>query len=578
VIPRTANVRHALANIWPSIVRPRLSRQRLIADAFLLGVCGAIAAQVFGLLLRGTTSLFLLHLAGYQAPGLPNEGGVLQQVIGRHGLWLVPVATTIGGLAVGLITQWLGPEAAGHGTDTVIRAFHWKDGALRARVPIVKLVASAITIGSGGSAGREGPIALVTAGFGSLYASLTRREGRDRRLLLVIGMAAGLSAIFRSPIGTALFAIEVLYADMQFESGALLYAMLASIVAYAVNGAISGWEPLFRVPSTIEQLHAAGDYGWFIVLGVGAGVLGTILPALFYAVRDLFLRMPVKPFLRPAIGGLLTGMLALVLPQVIGGGYGWIQEAINGQLLLGTLLVLVGAKMVALTFTVASGGSGGVFAPSLFIGAMFGGACAAVFHQPPLPFVIVGMAAVFAGAAHVPVATLMMVVEMTGGYALLVPAALAVMLSYLVQMQLSSRLKYRSIYEAQVASRADSPAHRAQHVDIALRILREQAPGYLAGVGELELLPLLRSGMPIELPGERRLIVGVLHADSPFVDTTVGASGRKLDGVGSNIIAILRGEHMLVPDADTRLEAGDRLILVVREAGIEQLRTHFDLW
>jgi CIC family chloride channel protein len=271
-------------------------------------------------------------------------------------------------------------------------------------------------------------------------------------------------------------------------------------------------------------------------------------------------------------------MLALVLPQVIGGGYGWIQEAINGQLLLGTLLVLVGAKMVALTFTVASGGSGGVFAPSLFIGAMFGGACAAVFHQPPLPFVIVGMAAVFAGAAHVPVATLMMVVEMTGGYALLVPAALAVMLSYLVQMQLSSRLKYRSIYEAQVASRADSPAHRAQHVDIALRILREQAPGYLAGVGELELLPLLRSGMPIELPGERRLIVGVLHADSPFVDTTVGASGRKLDGVGSNIIAILRGEHMLVPDADTRLEAGDRLILVVREAGIEQLRTHFDLW
>lgn len=209
---------------------------------------------------------------------------------------------------------------------------------------------------------------------------------------------------------------------------------------------------------------------------------------------------------------------------------------------------------------------------------MFGGACAAVFHQPPLPFVIVGMAAVFAGAAHVPVATLMMVVEMTGGYALLVPAALAVVLSYVVQAQLSSRLKYRSIYEAQLPSRADSPAHRAQHLEIALRILREQAPGYLSGMDELDLLPLLRSGIPIELPDDRRLVVGVLRADSPYVNTTVGASGRTLDGAGSNVIAILRGEHMLVPNADTRLEAGDRLILVVRGAGLDQLKKHCDLW
>jgi hypothetical protein len=152
------------------------------------------------------------------------------------------------------------------------------------------------------------------------------------------------------------------------------------------------------------------------------------------------------------------------------------------------------------------------------------------------------------------------------------------MLSYLVQMQLSAPFKYRSIYEAQVPSRADSPAHRAQHLEIALRILREQAPGDLAGMGELDLLPLLRSGIPVELPGERRLVVGVLHADSAYVNTTVGASGRTLDGAGSNIIGILRGEHMLAPSADTRLEAGDRLILVVRGAGLDQLREHFDLW
>jgi CIC family chloride channel protein len=170
----------------------------------------------------------------------------------------------------------------------------------------------------------------------------------------------------------------------------------------------------------------------------------------------------------------LAGLIAVAFPKVIGGGYGWMQEAIDGKLLLTTLAVLVIAKMVAMSCTIGSGGSGGVFAPTLFIGAMLGGACAAIFHQPAAPFAIVGMAAVFAGAAHVPIATMMMVTEMTGGYALLVPASLAVVISYLVQMRLSTRLTYRSVYEAQVASRADSPAHHERHLEIARKILRDR--------------------------------------------------------------------------------------------------------
>ncbi|HEY2848982.1 MAG TPA: chloride channel protein [Gemmatimonadaceae bacterium] len=428
-------------------------QRRLLIDTIALGVVGAIGAQVFNALLGASAFVFLQKIAGYVAPGLPNEGGALHEIIGRRGFWLVPVVMTIGGLLVGILTTRFAPEAEGHGTDTVIKAFHRDDGRIRARVPFVKLVASAITIGSGGAAGREGPMALITGGLGSWYATITRRA-RDRRLLLLVGMSAGLSAIFRSPIGAALFSVEILYAGMEFEPHALLYTTIGAIVAYAVNGMFVGFQPLFRVSPFVGQLTGPLSYLWYIALGIAAGLLATALPLVFYGARDFFRSLRVPAWTRPAIGALLTGVIALVFPKVIGGGYGWMQEAIDGTLALSALAALVIAKMVAMSCTIGSGGSGGVFAPTLFVGAMLGGACAAVFHQPAAPFVIVGMAAVFAGAAHVPIATMMMVTEMTGGYSLLVPATLAVVISYLVQVRLSARLSYKSVYEAQVASSA----------------------------------------------------------------------------------------------------------------------------
>ena len=561
----------------PSPTRAR--QRRLIADSILLGVVGAVAAQVFTLMLRGANFLFLHMLAGYQPPGLPTEGGPPVQQIGPHGLWLVPVATTLGGLLVGLLVEKLSPEAEGHGTDTVVKAFHQADGRLRARVAPIKLVASAITIGSGGSAGREGPIALVAAGIGSWYASVTNRSARDRRLLLLTGMAAGLSAIFRSPVGTAIMAIEVLYSDMEFEAGALLYTMLASIVAYALNGFVAGWEPLFRVSPSIGHFSHPIDYAWFVGLGLAAGVVATVFPVVFYRIRDQFRRLPGPAWIRPAVGGLLTGLLALEVPQVIGGGYGWMQQAIDGRLAGEVLLLLMVAKLFATCFTVASGGSGGVFAPSLYIGAMLGGTCAALAHQDPGSFVIVGMAAVFAGAAHVPIASLMMVTEMTGGYTLLVPAALCVLLSYLVQTRLAERLRYRSLYEGQVASRADSPAHHAQHLAIALRLLRERDPADLTGLaaaGAIDLVSLLRTGVPVELGDGRRLMVGVLRADSPCVNHTPASDPCRLDGADTRMVAILRGERFIAPDSSTALQAGDRLVFTARRDAVDALRADLD--
>lgn len=550
---------------------------QLVIDTLLLGLAGAAAALLFNVALHWCERLFLHGVAGYVPLGLAAEGGSPVEIVGSAGLWLVPVVTTLGGLIVGLLTTWLAPEAEGHGTDAVVRSFHREGGVLRARLAPLKLVTSAITIGSGGSAGREGPIAMVAAALGSWYAQITRRDEHERRLLLLVGAAAGISAIFRSPIGAALFAVEVLYADMEFEASVLLYATLGAIVAYAVAGMLTGFGALFVVPQPIAPLPRAIDYAWYAVLGVAAGLIALLLPVVFYRTRNLFRALPVHAALKPAIGGLLTGLIAMRLPQLIGGGYGWMQRAVDGQLALGLLVALVFGKIIALSFTVGSGGSGGVFAPSLYIGAMLGGALAAATDLPPAPFVIVGMAAVFAGAAHVPFATMMMVVEMTGGYSLLVPAGLAVMLSYLVQVRLSRPLRHRSIYEAQVGSRGESPAHHNAHLEIALRILREKQLTNLDDLGEVDLVSVLRSGLPVEIGDDQRIVVRVLRASSTLAGTEIRKCGR-LREEGVNIIGILRGPHMLAPRPDLVLEPGDRLILVAPGTALEALRADLDAW
>ena len=328
---------------------------RLLLESAVLGVIGALAAQLFMAMLRLCNYVFLYAIAGYRAPGA-EPGASLSQHIGPHGLWLIPVVTTLGGLISGFIVYRFAPEAEGHGTDTAVNAFHREEGIIRPRVAPLKMIASAITIGSGGSAGREGPIALITATLGSWYARLAHRSEDQRRLLLLAGMAAGLAAIFRSPMGTGVFAIEVLYGTMEFEVGALLYTMCSSAVAYAVNGLFVGYQPLFHfAPSGTPTLT---DYLWYGALGILAGVVATFLPVVFYRVRDYFRSIPVPLWTKPAIGGLAVGLLATWLPQVLQGGYGWMQLAIDGKLALGLLLILILGKTFAFACTVSSGGSG----------------------------------------------------------------------------------------------------------------------------------------------------------------------------------------------------------------------------
>ncbi|MGO8720030.1 MAG: chloride channel protein [Acidobacteriaceae bacterium] len=537
----------------------REGEPRLLLESAFLGVVGALSARLFMWMLGICNWAFLYRLAGYQGPQL-ESGRALAQQIGPHGLWLIPAVTTLGGLLSGFLVYRFAPEAEGHGTDTVVNAFHRQEGIIRPRVAPIKMVASAITIGSGGSAGREGPIALIAATLGSYYARLTHHTEQQHQILLLAGMAAGLSAIFRSPMGTGVFAIEVLYGNMEFEVGALLYTMCASAVAYSVNGVFVGFRPLFQIPAIATP--GLADYASYAALGLAAGVIGTLLPEAFYRVRDLFRTLPVPLWIKPAIGGLGVGILALWLPQVLQGGYGWIQLAINGQIALRLLLLLVFAKIAAFALTVSSGGSGGVFAPSLFVGAMLGGSFAIVLHQPPAIFVIVGMAAVFGAAGRVPIATMLMVTEMAGGFHLLVPAGMAVMISYLLQGRLSSKLKYRSLYEGQVPTRQDSPAHYLEHIQIALGLLAKRDVPLTDEVGHLDLLRMLQSRIHFDLPGKRELTMALVKEDSPMAGKTIDTLYQQLHSYQFEIIAVMRREHVILPHRKTVLQPNDRLVLI----------------
>jgi chloride channel protein, CIC family len=523
-------------------------------------VIGALSAQVFMWLLDVSNRIFLCDIAGYRPPGI--EGGSLTQTIGPHGLWLIPAVTTLGGLISGFLVYRWAPEAEGHGTDTVVTAFHRKEGMIRDRVPPIKMLASAITIGSGGSAGREGPIALIAAGVGSVIARRLHHTEEERRLLLLAGMAAGLSAIFRSPMGTGVFAIEVLYSRLDFETEALLYTMLSSTVGYTINGLFVGFRPLFRVPRV--PAPSMVTFFFYLVFGVAAAVVAAILPEVFYRVRDGFRALPIPNYFKPALGGLGVGLLGLVLPQVLGGGYGWIQLSIDGKLALGLLAVLIFAKLMAFALTVSSGGSGGVFAPSLFVGAALGGTFAILLHQNTATFVVVGMAAVFGGAARVPIATMLMVTEMTQGYHLLLPAGLAVMTCYLLQAKIGSslNLKYRSLYEGQVPNYRDSPAHYRAEIQTALNLLGSRDVPAAEKVRHLDLLRLLRSRIRFDLPGGRVLTMGVVKEGTPLVGKPLAALYEFLAEHDFEVVAVTRREHVLLPHPDTLLEPDDRLIVI----------------
>ncbi len=394
--------------------------------------------------------------------------------------WLFFALPAIGGLISGVLVTRYAPEAAGHGTDEMIRAFHRERGVIRPRIPLVKGLATIATLATGGSAGKEGPIAQIGAGIGSVLATRLGLSARDRRILLLAGAAGGLGAIFRAPLGSAITAIEVLYQE-DFESDALIPCVISSVTAYAVFVSLLGSARIFDVPAI--PLPRVQELAGYLLLSLLTVPIGGAYIRLFYGARDhVFAKLPIPRWLSPALGGLGVGIIGLWVSQCYGSGWGYIQQILNGGLivdgerltdpmvLVTTLSVIALAKILATCLTIGSGGSGGVFGPTLFIGGMLGGVVgyggnllSPTIFPVPEAYVLVGMASFFAGVASAPIGAMLMVTEMTGGYTLLPPLMLSSVVAILF-------MRHTSIYQNQVRDRFRSPAHVG---DLTLNVLEE---------------------------------------------------------------------------------------------------------
>ena len=466
---------------------------RIVGRTLLHAAAVGVAAGIAGAALFAGLELFqrvlLEQVAGYTP--LRADGETITASVQTHVFrpWILVLLPALGGLACGLLAR-LAPEIAGGGGDAMIDAFHHRGGRIRPRVIGLKALASMFTLGTGGAGGREGPTMQIGGALGSLVAKWLRVSAPERRILLVAGVAAGMSAVFRTPLGAALLAVEVLYKD-GFESDALIPSVLASVVSYSVVISIFGQSTLFaRVPRF--PFHP-GQLPLFALLALLVAGLAAGFVAIFRRVRGVFQSSRIPVWARPAVGGLLLG--AFTVPLIVflgdhihqpgqglgllGGGYGAVQMAIAGSEWLPegwTAVVLLAAlavaKLFAASLTIGSGGSAGDFAPSLAMGGMVGGAfgraAQLLLHDPniqPGAFALVGMGAFYGGIAHVPLAALVLVCELAGNYDLLVPLMLTQGIAFVA-------LRKRALYEAQVGTLRESPVHRDTLILSVLQTMR----------------------------------------------------------------------------------------------------------
>ncbi len=441
-----------------------------IVYGVVVGVVAGLGAAAFYYMCQLGLHFLLDNIAGYRPEGPFGEPPIFNETTVPFRRYLLILIPALGGLLSGFIVYHFAPEAEGHGTDSAIDAFHNKQGKIRSRVPIVKAIASAITLGSGGSGGREGPIAQIGAGFGSFLADKLNLSSRERRILLAAGMGAGIGSIFRAPLAGALFAAEVLYREPEFETEVIIPAMVTTIVAYSTFGLIFNFDPLFaQTGFTFSHPFELGPY---TVLALVVALASPLYIKCFYGTRHVFSKLRVPNHIKPAIGGLLAGCIGYFLPQTLAFGYGVIQGALDNSIGIQLLLLIAFGKILTTSLSIGSGGSGGVFGPSMVIGGALGGAVGIVFHSlmpgivtHPGAFVIVGMAGFFSAASQSPISTMIMVSEMTGNYNLLVPAMWVCAIAYVVGRRWS-------IYQKQVATRADSPAHYGDFVKDLLAEIR----------------------------------------------------------------------------------------------------------
>ena len=391
-----------------------------IVLATAVGVAAGLGAVAFRELIGAFQSLFF------------DGGARVFSGLGDHYVIIIPA---IGGLLVGLIIYFFAREAKGHGVPEVMAAVATQGGRIRRRVVVAKTLASSICIGSGGSVGREGPIVQIGSAIGSSIGQWLKLPDGWLRILVACGAAGGISATFNAPIAGVFFALEVILG--RFITRSFGSVVISSVVAAVVAHAILGDEQSFLVPA--YKLVSAWEIPLYVVLGVAAGVVALAFIFALYKTEDLFDGWKFPPYLKPVVGGLVIGLIGFYNADLFGVGYEGVEKALLGQLALGTLLALGALKVIATSVTIGSGGSGGVFAPSLFMGAMFGGAFGDLANRlfptitaPSGAYAVVGMAAVFGAGARAPITAIIIIFEMTRDYEVILPLMLAVAVATVV--------------------------------------------------------------------------------------------------------------------------------------------------
>ncbi|MDH4222638.1 MAG: chloride channel protein, partial [candidate division Zixibacteria bacterium] len=424
-----------------SIGKLKLSEQQvLIILSVVVGVGGGFGALLFRWLIGFFHTLFF------------DYGTLLFFQITTHPEILIPLIPMLGGLLVAPITYRLAKEARGHGVPEVMLAVALKGAIIRPFIALAKSIASSICIGSGGSAGREGPIVQIGSALGSTIGQIFKMSEERMKILVGCGAAAGISATFNAPIAGVLFALEIILGD--FSIHAFSPVILSSVIATVISRAFVGNYPAFIVPR--YDLVSIWEMPMYVGLGLLAGVFSVLFMKVLYKSEDIFEAWGINNYLKPAIGGLIIGVIGIFYPQIFGVGYEAITSALHEGMLIWVLFVLIFMKIIATSLTLGSGGSGGIFAPSLFIGAMLGGFFGNLVHlafpqvtATPGAYALVGMSAVVAGTTHAPITAMLILFEMTGDYRIILPVMLASVLSTL----LSHWLSRESIYTMKLVRR-----------------------------------------------------------------------------------------------------------------------------
>ena len=408
--------------------------------AVLVGTAGGFGAVGFRYLINFIQSL---------AYGSSHE---LLDIISTTPWYLRVLIPTIGGLIIGPLVYFWAREAKGHGVPEVMEAVALRSGLIRKRLVLVKTLASAICIGTGGAVGREGPIVQIGSAIGSSIGQLLKVSAARMRTLVGCGAAAGIAATFNAPIAGSMFALEIILGD--FGLATFSPIVISSVVATAISRAFLGDTPAFIVPP--YELVSVWEFPLYVILGFFCAVVGITFTRVLYRTEDFFHHLKLPEYLKAAIGGVILGTTGLMFPQILGVGYGAIDQALVQSYAWWLLFVLIGMKIVATSITIGSGGSGGIFAPSLFLGAMAGGFFGSIVHQAfpavtasPGAYAIVGMGAVVSATTHGPLSAMLILFEMTGGYKIILP----LMITCIISSVVAGQLMKESIYTMKLVRR-----------------------------------------------------------------------------------------------------------------------------